>query len=94
MIRGEFKLKNSSGTPNTYLINDIVSYQGKVYRCVIPTHKSPIQKPDSWVFTGVMENTITDNPPVKPSKGQIWTSTSGVSYVWFKDENGSQWVET
>jgi hypothetical protein len=94
MIRGEFQLKDSSGNPITYLIGDIVSYQGKVFKCVIPTHKTPLQKPDSWEFTGLMENTISDNPPLKPARGQIWTSSDGTSYVWFQDQDGSQWVQT
>lgn len=94
MIRGEYKVKDSSGNPTTYIIGDEVFYQGKLFKCVIPTHKSPLQKPDSWVFTGVTENTITENPPIKPFKGQMWTSSKGTSYIWFEDTDGSQWVET
>lgn len=94
MVRGQFKLKNASGKATTYMIGDIVSYQGKVFKCIVPTQKTPLQKPNAWSFTGITENTITNNPPLKPSNGQTWTSTDGTSYVWFMDENSSQWVET
>jgi hypothetical protein len=94
MFRGEYKLKNVNGKPITYTRGDVVSYQGKVYECKIQTEKSPLQASKKWYFVGLTENTVSEQPPINPAEGQIWTSTNGISYVWFNDGNSFQWVET
>ena len=94
MFKGQFKFKNTSGQSSTYIIGDVVIYQGKVYECQNATQKSPIQKPSDWKFTGMTENTISENAPLNPVQGQVWTSSNGISYTWFVDDNSSQWIET
>jgi hypothetical protein len=94
MFKGPFKFINSVGKPYTYSIGDVVYYQGKFWECLKPTESSPLQDSNSWKFTGNTQNTITENPPVNPFVGQVWTSTNGVSYVWYEDVDGYQWVET
>lgn len=94
MFKGQFKFRNTSGKPITYSGGDVVVYQGKVYECIKITQKSPLQKPENWKYVNMTENFISDNPPLNPKEGQIWTSTNGVSYTWFVDENSSQWIQT
>lgn len=94
MYKGEFKFRNAAGTPSTYAPNDIVFYQGKMYECVQITHQSPLQNPEAWKFTGSTINTLSEDAPFKPLHGQQWTSKNGITYVWFEDIDGSQWVET
>lgn len=94
MFKGEFKFVNAAGKPYVYSIGDVVFYQGKLWECLKPTEASPLQDPTAWKFTGSTRNTITDNPPIDPHIGQTWTSTNGISYVWYEDGDGYQWVET
>lgn len=94
MFKGPFKNKNTYGKPLTYLKGDIVSYQGKIYECVTETQKSPLQVPDRWSYTDVTTNFISSVPPLKPKSGQKWISGSGIEYVWFEDDNSSQWIQT
>jgi hypothetical protein len=94
MFRGNFKLKNSAGKPVTYSNGDVVIYQGKMYQCRGETQKTPFQQPLNWQFTGSTETVVSVDPPLNPKTGQVWVSNSGRSYVWFDDQDGSQWVET
>lgn len=94
MFKGEFRVRNSAGTPNTYSPSDIVFYQGKMYECMQATQHTPLQNPQAWKFTGSTVNTLSENAPLNPFHGQQWTSTNGKTYVWFEDPDGSQWVET
>lgn len=94
MFRGQFKAKDSYGNPSIYLKGDVVLHQGKIFECQNTTQNNPLQKPKNWKFTGLTENTISNDPPVNPVTGQIWTSLNGISYVWYQDDNGYQWIET
>ena len=93
MYRGTFKYKNPNGSTVTYNVNDVVMYQGRQYLCLESTQSSPLQTPDNWKYTGISENFMSDTPPINPKENQTWISTSGRSYIWYKDENGFQWVE-
>jgi hypothetical protein len=94
MFRGKFQTKDVNGKPFNYIKGDVVTHQGKLYQCSQQTEKSPIQTPKNWFFVGITENTISENPPINPKEGQVWTSSDGISYVWFTDINGSQWIAT
>ena len=93
MFRGPYKAKSNNGTPTTYMKGDIVLFQGKVYQCKKQIQKNPIQASKSWSYIGITETFISENPPVDPKEGQKWVSGNGVEYVWYKDENGFQWIE-
>jgi hypothetical protein len=94
MFRGNYKPKNDVGQPILYSRNDVVVYQGKVYECVDTTIDSPLQNLSKWKITATSQPVISDNPPLKPIENQIWISTSGRQYVYYKDVNGYQWIET
>ncbi len=94
MFKGSYKPKNDNGKPLTYSKGDVVLHQGKFYECFLQTQKSPLQTPKNWFYVGMTQNTISDMPPVDPKEGQIWVSTDGTSYIWYKDPNGFQWVQT
>lgn len=51
-------------------------------------------------FTGLIDggnsggSTVSDTPPVNPLAGNRWTRCSDMkSFIWYVDNNGSQWVE-
>lgn len=94
MFKGNFKLKNSAGKPVTYSNGDVVIYQGKMYQCRGETQKTPFQQPTNWQYTGSTEIVISIDPPLNPKIGQVWVADTGRSYVWFTDQDGSQWIET
>lgn len=92
MFKGQFKFKNSNGTPLTYKKGDVVVDQGKIYSCLRTTNKSPLQEKGSWKSTGLTEPYYGANPPLNPIENQLWITANGTSYVWYKDSNGFQWV--
>lgn len=94
MFKGEYKYITPTGKKYGYKRGDVVTFQGKVYECLNFTEMSPVQDSDNWKYAGIDKNFISDNPPVSPKEGQIWVSTNGVSYIWYKDPNGFQWIET
>jgi hypothetical protein len=94
MFKGEYKYISSTGKKYGYKKGDVVTFQGKVYECLNFTEMTPIQDLNNWKYVGIDKNFISENPPVSPQKGQIWISGAGRSYVWFEDENSSQWIET
>ena len=93
MFRGKYKFNTSSGLAPLYKAGDMVLNQGRIYRCVSPTQKSPLQVPPNWSFTGNTELYTSPSPPINPVENQVWISDSGIAYVWFKDPNGFQWIE-
>jgi hypothetical protein len=93
MFRGQFKFKSANGSSLTYNLGDVVIDQGRAYECKKATTKSPIQDPISWSLTGMTEPYKGDSPPVSPVENQMWMSSSGILYMWFKDSNGFQWIQ-
>jgi hypothetical protein len=94
MFRGNYKPKDASGNPILYSRGDVVLDQGKVFQCTQTTSGSPILFPERWKVTAVSNPFHGPNPPISPIENQIWVSDSGVQYIYFKDPNGYQWVET
>jgi hypothetical protein len=94
MFRGNYKPKDDSGQPVLYSRGDIVIEQGKVYECSESTVESPIQSPTKWKITGLDHPKTKSTPPIKPIENQTWISTDGKQYIYYKDSNGSQWIET
>ena len=92
MYRGTFKPQNALGVEAIYTPNDIVTYQGKLYRCNRVNKKSPLQDPSSWTYLNSTEPYKGSNPPVNPKENQIWISDSGISYIYFYDGNSYQWI--
>ena len=92
MFRGQFKFKSPNGSSLTYNIGDIVIDQGRAYECKKATTRSPLQDQSSWSLTGMTEPFKGDLPPVSPVENQMWMSSSGILYMWFKDSNGFQWI--
>ena len=88
-----FTFKTANGSPRSYQRGDIVSNQGKFYKCVKYTKKSPLENPSSWSFTGTTEIYKNSVPPIKPLENQLWLADTGVLYTWYKDVNGFQWVQ-
>jgi len=93
MFKGKFKFKNSSGTPYTYSIGDVVIFQGKIYECLQITQQSPFQSSGSWRLTDLTENYQGASPPLKGIETQMWLSDDAVQYLYFQDENSSQWIQ-
>jgi hypothetical protein len=93
MFRGNYKPVDSLGAPLLYSKGDDILYQGKIYSCTSTTTLSPTQSPESWNVTGVSNVFTSDQPPIKPIENQTWVSTSGRQYVYYKDDNGYQWIE-
>lgn len=77
-----------------YVRGDIVVYQGKVYECTSNTTQSPLQNSNSWSLTGLSETYSGSNPPINPVENQSWLGDNGKLYIWLKDSNGYQWVQT
>ena len=94
MFRGNYKFKTANGAPVYYDKGDIIINQGKVYECTLKTNQSPRQSPSKWNITGLTEPYQGENPPVNPIENQLWVSSSGITYIWFKDSNGFQWIQT
>jgi hypothetical protein len=94
MFRGNYKSKNEVGQPILYAKGDVVIDQGKAYECLETTVDSPIQSPFKWKVTGLAHPQTSANPPLKPIENQSWLDTSGKQYIYYKDSNGSQWIET
>jgi hypothetical protein len=94
MFRGKYKTKNQYGQPIFYQKGDAVLDQGKVYSCLVSTNFSPLQQPTSWKITDISNPYGGANSPINPIENQIWISDSGISYIYYKDSNGYQWIET
>ena len=94
MFRGKFKFKNSVGNPFIYSTGDIVVYQGKIYKSIETTEKSPMQSPKKWVYLNSSEPYRGSVPPINPKENQIWISDDGVTYIYFYDGNSYQWIST
>lgn len=94
MFRGKYQAKTSNGSPIYYAKGDLVVYQGKVYECLSNTEQSPLQKPDSWKYSYTTEPHQSDNPPLNPKENQIWVSGNGRTFIYYKDVDGFQWIET
>jgi hypothetical protein len=94
MFRGNYKFKTANGSPVYYDKGDIIINQGKVYECTLKTSQSPRQNPSKWNTTGLAEPYQGENPPVNPIENQLWVSGSGITYIWFKDSDGFQWIQT
>jgi len=94
MFRGKYKSKNVFGDNILYSRGDVILDQGKVYECVETTSGSPIQFPKKWKITAISNPFQGPTPPINPIENQIWISDSGVQYIYFKDPNGYQWIET
>jgi hypothetical protein len=94
MFRGKYKTKDEYGQPILYSRGDVVLDQGKVYQCTETTVYSPLQNPNQWKITGVDHPLTGSNPPIKPIENQTWISDSGNQYIYYKDGNGFQWIET
>lgn len=93
MFRGQFKSYNSTGSTITYSRDDIVLYQGKLYKALKTTQQSPLQDNSNWSITGITETFKGSVPPVKPLENQLWMADTGVLYIWYKDPTGFQWVQ-
>jgi len=93
MFRGKFKSKTDRGTNVLYNINDVVLEQGSLYKCVNPSSVSPVKDKNKWVSIGLSEVYKGTLPPVSPIENQMWISNSGVMYIWYRDDNGFQWIE-
>lgn len=94
MFKGQYKPRNNTGQPILYSRGDVVLNQGRVYECLQTTVESPLQSPASWKATGTDHPITSSSPPLKPIENQTWISTSGKQYIYFKDSNGSQWIQT
>jgi hypothetical protein len=94
MFRGEFEFKTISGKPQNYFPGEIISFQGKHYQCIRTTTLSPLQNSKYWKYAGNTEVYYSENPPINPIVGQLWVSGAGIKYVWQKDGDSSQWIET
>jgi hypothetical protein len=93
MFRGEYKNKTASGTPITYLIGDIVLYDGKVYECSSQTQKSPLQTPNNWKYVGLSETVVSNTAPIKPKENQLWVDSTNTLYVWSSTDNIYSWKQ-
>jgi hypothetical protein len=94
MFRGKIKLKNNQGQPVFYSRGDIVLDQGRVYSCQESTIQTPLQAPKKWKLTELNSPYQGNIPPKKPIKNQMWVADNGRTYVWYSDDNSSQWIET
>ena len=94
MFRGKYKTKDQYGQPIFYQKGDVVLDQGKVFSCKISTNFSPFQQPESWNVTAISNPFHGVNPPLNPIENQIWVADTGIQYIYFKDSNGYQWIET
>ena len=94
MFKGKYKIKDEYGNPVFYQRGDVVLDQGKVFSCTESTNFSPLQQPNNWMITNISNPFNGTNPPLNPVENQIWISDSGIQYVYFKDSNGYQWIQT
>ena len=94
MFRGKYKYRNSSGFDLIYSKDDVVLYQGKVYQSVKTTQQSPLQAPQDWKYVSLSEPYKGSVPPINPKENQIWVSDSAITYIYFYDGNGYQWIAT
>jgi len=92
MFKGEYKKISFDGTPFTYQKGDSILFQGKIYKALNYTNLSPIEQNDNWQFQGISEIYASDNPPLEPKVGQIW-STNGKYYSYYYDGNNYSWVQ-
>ena len=92
MYKGQFKFKNSNGSPLLYKKGDVVTDQGRMYFCKRTTFRSPQQDKYSWVNTGLTEPYRGTNAPINPVENQLWINDSGALYIYYKDINGFQWI--
>ena len=93
MYRGQFKFRTPNGSQIMYNIKDIVIEQGRAYECQKYTSQSPLQKPSHWKATSLSEVYKGPNPPVNPIENQLWMADTGTLYIWYKDQNGFQWIQ-
>ena len=92
MFKGTYKKKLGDGSYNVYSPTDTVLFHGKIYETKQSTYLSPIEKASAWEYRGLSEIYISDNPPLDPKVGQIW-STNGKFYTYYYDGNNYTWVE-
>lgn len=92
MYKGQFKFKNSNGSPFMYKKGDVVVDQGRMYLCKRSTGNSPQQDKYSWTNTGLSEPFRGTNPPINPVENQLWINDSGTMYIYYKDSDSFQWI--
>ena len=93
MFRGQFKYRSATGTDITYSKEDVILYQGKVYKSLKTTQQSPVQSPQDWTYLNLSEPYKGSNPPINPKENQLWISDSAVVYIYFYDGSGFQWIQ-
>jgi hypothetical protein len=93
VIDAQYTFKSVNGSPITYNRGDNVTSQGRFYKCLKATNKSPFQSKANWAFTGMSETFKGSVPPIKPLENQLWMADTGVLYIWYKDISGFQWVQ-
>jgi hypothetical protein len=92
MFRGQYKFNNAVGVPCTYSRNDVVVYQGKVYKNKNTTQKSPLQSPNDWTYVNLSQPYKGTNAPANAKENQLWIADTGVMYIYFYDGNSYQWI--
>lgn len=92
MFKGSYKTTDSLGSPLKYFKGDSVLFHGKIFEAIKPTLYSPVEDKDSWEFKGMTEMYESENPPLDPVVGQLWSS-NGRYYSYYYDGNNYSWIQ-
>lgn len=92
MYRGEYKSTNSNGLNEEYQVNDVVLFEGSLYKALKTTKQSPFQNQEAWKFIKIGNIFVSNTPPINPVEGQQW-QRNGIIYTYYFNEENYSWVE-
>lgn len=90
MFKGEYKKINSSGSDNIYQFNDVVLFEGSLYKAVKETSLSPYQDTLAWEYYGINNIFFSNTPPINPKQGQQWVNNN-IIYTYYHNGNTGGW---
>lgn len=92
MYKGEYVTTTSIGLNKKYQANDVVLFEGNLYKARKNVILSPFQEKDAWEFIGTSRVFVGTSPPIDPVEGQQW-EREGVVYTYYFDGDNYSWVE-
>lgn len=92
MYRGEYTKTTSIGLTKKYQSNDVVLFEGNLYKAKRNVELSPFQEAIAWEFIGTSRVFSGSEPPINPVEGQQW-ERNGTIYTYYFDGDNYAWVE-
>jgi|TARA_R110000851_G_scaffold188715_1_gene338770 hypothetical protein len=93
-FRGEFSSTTPTGRPITYIIGDIVLYEGKIFIALNTISGLSPDQTDLWSAWGGSRISYRSTIPTEPLTGDMWFNTNtGTLYTYLDDGETKQFVE-